>query len=251
MKALIAVLAVCLGLAVSGQPNSTCSTAQSYVDNVFVGPFIPPTNWVELYYTFTAPDDSIDFSFTAFSENDQNGVSLCPIIDVVYFLFDSNCGFLSTSITGEFTNLIPGQQYILGYLANCPVAGIGIIRTREDIVLPIRLLYFTAESSVNSIDLIWSTATETNCAGFLIDKSTDMSVWTNIGFVEGAGNSQQVIRYTLTDHKPIEGVNYYRLTQYDLDGSFEIMQIVAILWKADVKTSPFKQYNILGQRVAH
>jgi len=248
MKYFIAVLAIYFGLTVNGQPNNTCLTAQNYIDNSFVGPFIPPTNWVELYYTFTAPDDSIDFSFTAFSAV-LNGVALCPTIDVIYFLFDSNCGFLATSATGEFTNLTPGQQYVLGYLANCPAAGIGFILTSEDIVLPVRLLYFTAKSSVSSIDLIWSTATETNCAGFLIDRSVDVSTWTNMGFVEGAGNSQQVTRYLFSDNKPIEGVNYYRLTQYDLDGDFEILQIIAIMFNKEVKTNLFRQYNFLGQKI--
>lgn len=227
--------------------QATCQTATSFSDNVFVV-YNPPTNWVELYYTFQAPESSVDFSFTAFSSI-QNGTALCPNIDVFYILYDQNCNFIQLNGDGFFNGLTVGSNYVLGYVANCPQSGIGFIQTREDIALPVRLLYFTAEASEQTVKLIWATATEQNCYGFQIDRSTDLSSWTEKAFIGGAGNSQLITNYSYYDLHPIPGINYYRLTQYDVDGRFEVLQVIAIVWDPETPTNPFRLFNILGQRV--
>jgi hypothetical protein len=84
-----------------------------------------------------------------------------------------------------------------------------------------------------------------------VERSTDLSSWVNIGFVEGMGNSQQLVKYYFEDKSPVHGVNYYRLTQYDTNGDFEILQTIAILWNKEVTTRPFRHFNFLGQKVAH
>jgi hypothetical protein len=161
----------------------------------------------------------------------------------------NSCILIDANATGAFNNLIPGNTYVLGYVANCTSAGIGFILTGEDIALPIELLYFTAQSTPDGIDLLWASGSELNCAGFKLERSSDASNWLDIGYVEGAGNSQQVIRYLFEDRKPTLGVNYYRLIQYDFDGDFEILQTIAIMWNKETQTSPFRYYNFLGQKV--
>ena len=83
--------------------------------------------------------------------------------------------------------------------------------------LPVRFLSFTASRENNSIQLKWETATETNNKGFEVQRSKDGISWTEIGFVNGAGNSYSVRTYQFTDAAPVSGNNYYRLVQYDLD----------------------------------
>jgi hypothetical protein len=109
-------------------------------------------------------------------------------------------------------------------------------------------MYLTAESTPTSINVIWATASELNCSGFFLERSTDLSDWISIKFVEGMGNSQQLVKYYFEDKNPVHGVNYYRLTQYDINGDFEILQTIAIMWDKETQNSPFRMYNFLGQK---
>jgi hypothetical protein len=227
--------------------NNTCQTATPYVDDIFVF-YNPPTNWVELYRVFQVSSTEVDFSFTPFSAN-VGGNNVCPVINTQYLLYDNNCVLLDANSIGLFTNLVPGNSYILGYIANCTQPGIGFVLTGEDISLPIELLYFTALSNKKTVDILWASGSEFNCAGFSIERSTDAYNWVDLGFIEGAGNSQQVIKYQFEDENPIHGVNYYRLIQYDIDGDFEILQTIAIMWDKEIQNGPFRTYNFLGQKV--
>jgi hypothetical protein len=243
---IILLLTIVTSTFLQGQ-NNTCSTATPYTDNTFLV-YNPATNWVELYRSFQSPTTTVDFSFVPFSSINTNGGATCPNIAIQYLLYDNNCLLLDANLTGSFVNLIPGNIYILGYVANCASAGIGGILTAEDIVLPVKLLYFTSKKGKIGIDLIWATASEINCAGFFIERSIDNYNWFNMGYIEGAGNSQQKIQYLFEDRKPMSGVNYYRLTQYDIDGDFEILQTIAIMWDEETQNSHFRMYNFLGQK---
>lgn len=94
--------------------------------------------------------------------------------------------------------------------------------------LPVKFNGFTAAAQSGAVVLKWSTATESNNKGFIVEKSADGLNWSNIGFVAGAGNSNNQRQYVYTDNKPGKGNNYYRLKQTDLDGkqSFSEVRIV-------------------------
>jgi hypothetical protein len=49
-----------------------------------------------------------------------------------------------------------------------------------------------------------------------------------IGFVDGAGNSNQTLHYQFIDKYPLPGITYYRLKQTDFDGSYEYSDWVAV-----------------------
>lgn len=239
---LIALVLLLFSSATSGQSN--CATAIPFVDGDCN--FFPPPNGLtqlQRCYSFIAPD-SVDFNTATFI---QSG-SLCS--PLTYTLYDSNCNPLSTNVTGNFSNLDSLSVYIVCFSRSCTVGELVGICSSEDFVLPVEMMYFSGESTENGIELRWATASELNNAGFLLERSTDLSNWLNIGFVQGVGNSQQINRYLFQDNKPITGVNYYRIKQFDNDGEFETLQIIAIVWNTDVKTNPFRSFNILGQRVA-
>lgn len=94
--------------------------------------------------------------------------------------------------------------------------------------LPVELLTFTAVKSGNSALLLWQTATEINNNFFRIEKSADGFYFSSIGIVFGAGNSNQLIEYSFVDATPVFGLNYYRLSQIDFDGS-EHQSPIAVL----------------------
>ena len=81
--------------------------------------------------------------------------------------------------------------------------------------LPITLTSFTAQSGLSSVKVSWTTSSETNNDRFEVLKSTDGINFTKIATVKGKGPSI----YTVDDYFPFNGTNYYKLLQYDLDGT--------------------------------
>ena len=85
--------------------------------------------------------------------------------------------------------------------------------------LPVNLLSYTATLKTNGqVAIDWTTATEQNHDYFLVEKSTYGRAFTTLEKVMGSGNSSAKKNYAATDKTPINGVNYYRLTQTDKDG---------------------------------
>lgn len=86
--------------------------------------------------------------------------------------------------------------------------------------LPVELTSFTATTTGNNVELNWNTATETNNAGFHIERTTENSGWANIGFVEGHGTTNAPNEYRFVDNVVAAKKYQYRLKQIDRNGSF-------------------------------
>jgi hypothetical protein len=85
--------------------------------------------------------------------------------------------------------------------------------------LPVNLTLFTVSKQSNNTALLqWQTAQEQNSRDFIIERSGNGSTYTDIGSVAAAGTSHVKTNYSFTDDNPIEGKNYYRLRETDLDG---------------------------------
>jgi hypothetical protein len=120
--------------------------------------------------------------------------------------------------------------------------------------LPVRLLTFAGNVVNKEVLLKWTTGNEYNNAGFDIERSNG-SEWKKIGNVASRGNSTGNSNYTFTDHSPLNGLNYYRLKQVDLDGKFSYSNVV----KAELRGSnyvyqnspnPFRSATVLNYYVA-
>ena len=103
--------------------------------------------------------------------------------------------------------------------------------------LPVELISFTGQKQQQSALLEWHTATEINNKGFEVQKTTDNQQveWQTIGFVGGAGTTEEEQFYDFVDDAPANGNNYYRLKQIDLsseqgglDEQFEYTNIVVV-----------------------
>jgi len=94
--------------------------------------------------------------------------------------------------------------------------------------LPVELTDFNATRQGAGALLTWGTASELNSAYFNIEKSTDATSFSPIGKVDAAGNSNSVRRYSFTDPSIANGITYYRLAQYDLDGTVHYSPIRAV-----------------------
>ncbi len=94
--------------------------------------------------------------------------------------------------------------------------------------LPVQLKSFTVKKVSTQSLLTWVTASETNNAGFNIERSADTRTWTSIAFIMGAGTSTSERTYNFTDAAPKKGINYYRIKQVDLDNKETYSEIRSV-----------------------
>jgi hypothetical protein len=115
--------------------------------------------------------------------------------------------------------------------------------------LPIELLSFKGRDRNQYNELIWQTATERNNDYFTLEYSADGVNWITIATVNGVGNSNAKLTYTLKDyHFKRKNVNYYRLTQTDYDGISKTFPIISVNNLANDRKIVSK-HNLLGQEV--
>lgn len=103
--------------------------------------------------------------------------------------------------------------------------------------LPISLLSFNAIPVNTNVLVKWSTSNETNNNFFTVEKSLDGRTWSNIGIVKGAENSFTTLEYQFVDRTPVEGLQFYRLKQTDLNGEFTYSNIVPVKFNAENNTN--------------
>jgi len=88
-----------------------------------------------------------------------------------------------------------------------------------DTPLPVELIGLSAESAGDrDIRGLWSTATETNNAGFSVEYSSRGAAYKEAGFVAGKGNSDVESGYEYLIENLSSGTYLIRLKQIDLDG---------------------------------
>ena len=92
----------------------------------------------------------------------------------------------------------------------------------NDAPLPVSLASFTSLVNGRDIRLTWKTESETNNAGFDVERSpSGLNQWVKAGYVAGKGNSSSPVSYTFEDKKLNSGKYNYRLKQVDHNGNFE------------------------------
>ena len=94
--------------------------------------------------------------------------------------------------------------------------------------LPIDLYDFSAAVTGENIALNWMTASETNNAGFNVQRSIDAQNFENIIWIDGNGTTMEMTSYDHLDMDIITNQRYYyRLEQVDTDGTPSYSPIVS------------------------
>ncbi|MDX1440189.1 MAG: zinc-dependent metalloprotease [Rubricoccaceae bacterium] len=88
--------------------------------------------------------------------------------------------------------------------------------------IPVELISFTGILDNQRVLLEWSTSSETNNAGFEVQRAAPEG-WTVLGFVSGHGTTTEAQSYSFFDVglDATSGSATYRLKQIDYDGAFE------------------------------
>ncbi|GAB3201623.1 hypothetical protein GCM10027293_24730 [Pontibacter aydingkolensis] len=108
--------------------------------------------------------------------------------------------------------------------------------------LAVELISFEGISTKSGIELNWSTASETDNAGFEVERSQDGKSFDKIETVAGAGNSTVKVSYTFTDATAGKGTHYYRLKQTDHSGAFEYSSLIAVTQTQSITTDNLSVY---------
>lgn len=101
-------------------------------------------------------------------------------------------------------------------------------------ILPIHLLRFDAQKEGTMAQLSWVTSSEQDNTGFDVERSFDGKQWQFLGFVASQaqdGNSPLELTYAYTDRSPVNGQNFYRLKQIDINGDYHYSQVRMVHFK--------------------
>jgi hypothetical protein len=102
----------------------------------------------------------------------------------------------------------------------------GVIFYNNNFQLPVELTSFSVTQTGSTMQLKWTTASETNNHGFIVERSTDNQQFYSIGFVKGAGSTQEPQEYIYTDSPDEPGTYHYRLKQTDFNGTYKYSDVV-------------------------
>lgn len=156
----------------------------------------------------------------------------------------SSTGLLTTTSAGYTTISSNADMDILGGIEiNYPFNTITLNRSLNGTVhympgnaLPVEFTDFTATKVNESVLLEWETESEINSDYFEIERSSNAIDWNRLLTAKAAGESTTPIKYQQMDPEPLEGISYYRLNQYDLDGARTILKVVSL--NNDLETGP-------------
>ncbi len=115
--------------------------------------------------------------------------------------------------------------------------------------LPISLLNFNAKAIANNIEVKWATTSEINNDFFTLEKSTNGSEWSNIATIKGAGNSEVLTNYNFLDVNPVNGTQFYRLKQTDINGDFTYSNIAAVTFGQSQLNNTLSLYPVPANSV--
>jgi hypothetical protein len=89
--------------------------------------------------------------------------------------------------------------------------------------LPVELIAFDAKRIEDKVKLTWSTLSEESSDYYFVERTLDFNEHIQVAKVAAAGNSNQLLSYEGWDHSPKDGINYYRLSQVDFDGTVNVI----------------------------
>lgn len=199
-----------------------------------------PARWLRIWYvdvTNTGTANTVNIKF----DMSDGGVTPNPLGSLGNYVLLHRAGQSGNWTELTTASAISGDQVLFnGY--SLTLDGYYTIGTRNWPVspLPVQLLSFTGEAKDREVELSWQTASEQQNDYFDVQRSADATAFTSLGKVQSqapGGNSISTLSYRYTDAKPLNGINYYRLLQNNLNGVQKKSGIISVLFeeKRDVK----------------
>lgn len=140
-----------------------------------------------------------------------------------------------TTILTAVATVVPGQTYhiklaVADAMDNAFDSGVFLrANSFTSFPLPVTLVNFNGECNNENLALRWTTSAELNNSHFIIQESTDLITWNNIGRVEGNGCTNVSNDYQWVSSGSVDHDAYYRLVQIDYDGTEHFQSPIHIL----------------------
>jgi len=119
------------------------------------------------------------------------------------------------------------------------------VKIVRSIMLPVRLVDFTAKPLNNNAELQWVVNNEMNIDKYSVEFSKDGKTFSNVGNVAATGIQAIEKRYRFVHTGIINGKNYYRIRMIDKDGKYTYSPVRVVVIdnnKVSVYPNPFHQY---------
>jgi hypothetical protein len=142
--------------------------------------------------------------------------------------------------------------------------------TVQNIPLPVQFHSFTAKADGCGVKLNWVTTNEVSNAYFNVERSIDGISFESVAKVNASMNVTDRAIYSYVDEAPANGMNFYRVSQVDIDGKHYITSVVSAKGNCNViapielfpnpatevvkvkglsGTNTIRLFNILGQQI--
>ena len=112
--------------------------------------------------------------------------------------------------------------------ANISVLDNMIIQNPVFVLLPVKLLSFTAAAGKHAAVLNWTTSQEMNSAGFEAERSADGKSFAAVKRIAAAGQYNIINNYQWIDSAATGPVSYYRLKMINSDGTYTHSAVQAV-----------------------
>lgn len=112
--------------------------------------------------------------------------------------------------------------------------------------LAVELSDFSCQKEERSIEIKWRTESEVNSDYFVLEKSEDGVQFHPFIQTKAQGNTSLPTDYIISDNIPVNGVNYYRLTEVDVDGERKTYDVTACdfnMFSMKIKTARVYSMN--------
>jgi SdrD B-like domain/Secretion system C-terminal sorting domain len=99
---------------------------------------------------------------------------------------------------------------------------------KPSIILPIKIISFTAQPKSNQVQLQWEVTEQINVATYEAETSTDGRAFSKIATIPANNNTSE--GYATIHPYPVTGLNYYRIKSIEKDGSSGYSEIRKVLF---------------------
>jgi len=187
---------------------------------------------------YAAPITSVNYGVTLFANN-LTGMQSPQVCRIIKSAGSNNAGqhHVAWQACGTHTAINGAANPQAFLITSTATQGFSWfnIGTPNSQALPVELLSFNGECNEGQVNVSWQTATEHNSDYFEVEKSRDGMNWQVLTTVNAAGNSTQLLNYDAVDAHAMEGNNYYRLTQVDIDGTTKIYDVINVSCSGSAK----------------
>ena len=133
-----------------------------------------------------------------------------------------------TSLTTSINNLVAGKYtFMLIVKGGSGDSSLAFVNVTVSSVLPVKLIYFSAQNDNTKLIIQWHTASELNVSHYIIQRSSNGETFKSLDQVLSNNLYNAKCSYSFDDKLPLQGLNFYRLAMVDKDGTINYSKIIS------------------------